>query len=121
MTCLSSAEALAPAKFGIVMTGVFANKMSQVRFAEDDEVIETLIANGLVKRSACGLQFGALRRNDDAGDPTVGKEQFPRLREKRVTVMYRGLRAPGKMPRLSRPLTLALVTAIEGDRPPFAV
>ena len=82
--------------FGVVMADVFANKMSQVCLAEDDETIEALIANGFDEALSVWIAVWALRRDGDTGEPTAGKEQFPLLREQGITIVHQELRAPKK-------------------------
>ena len=47
--------------FGIVMSDVFTNKMSQVSFAKHDKVIEAFIPDGLDEALGVRVAVGALR------------------------------------------------------------
>ena len=82
-----AADALMVA-LGVVVSGVFANKMSQVRFAKDDEVIEALMANRFDEALSVRVTVRALRWDGDAGDTAAGKEEFPLVREQRIPVVH---------------------------------
>ena len=58
--------------FGVVVGDVFVNKMSQVRFAKDNELIEALMPDGLDEALTIRITVRALRRNGDAADAGAG-------------------------------------------------
>ena len=58
--------------FGIVVSDVFTNKMSQVSFTKDDKVIEAFISDGLDEALGVRVAVGALRRDRDAADAAAG-------------------------------------------------
>ena len=82
--------------FAVVVSHVFANKMSQVGFAKNDEVIETLLANGFYETLSVGVTVRALLWDGDAGDAAAGKEQLPVLGEQRIAVVHQEPRAAEK-------------------------
>ena len=53
---------------GVVVADVFANKMSQVGFAKDDEVIKALLADGFDEALSVPIIVRALRWDGDVAD-----------------------------------------------------
>jgi len=78
--------------FGVVMSDVFTNEMSQVGLAKNDEVIEALIPNGLDEAFSVRIAVRALRRYGNAADAAAGEEKFPLFREQRIAVVHQGNR-----------------------------
>ena len=62
--------------FGVVVGDVFANKMAQVRFAKDDEVIEALMPDQSDEAFSVRVAVRTLGWDGDAGDAAAGKEPF---------------------------------------------
>ena len=82
--------------FSVVVSDVFANKMSKVSLANNNEVIKAFVSNGLNETLSVRIAVRALRRNGNASDAAAGEEKFPLLREQGIAVVHQELSAAKK-------------------------